>query len=51
MKLFIIFWGILIFTSIAWYGFLLFYIGYKGGKDIQEMARELSKRNLADDQK
>lgn len=47
MKVFIFLWAVLIFSSIAWYAFLLFYIGYKGGKEIGAMAKELSKRNSA----
>jgi hypothetical protein len=42
--LFILFWAVLIFASIAWYAFLLFYIGVKGGKEIGTMARALQAR-------
>ena len=34
---FLIFWTVLIFASIGWYGFLLFYIGFKGGREIKTM--------------
>jgi hypothetical protein len=45
--LFLIFWTVMIFASIAWYGFLLFYIGFKGGREIKEMTKTLSKENSA----
>ena len=32
---FIIFWAVLLFSSIAWYGFLVFYIGLKAGREIR----------------
>ena len=38
---FVIFWTVLIFASILWYGFLIFYIGIKGGKEIRELTRTL----------
>lgn len=41
---FIILWTILVFASIAWYGFLLFYIGVKGGIEIRQMTRTLENR-------
>lgn len=45
------FWGILIFASIAWYAFLLFYVGYKGGRDVLSMTAALRERNrIADDE-
>lgn len=40
---FLIFWAILIFASIAWYGFLVFYVGIKAGRDIRTMTRELGR--------
>jgi hypothetical protein len=43
-NLFVIFWMVMVFTSIAWYGFLLFYIGTRGGKELSEMTRTLGKR-------
>ncbi|MBI3417741.1 MAG: hypothetical protein HY043_20815 [Verrucomicrobia bacterium] len=45
--LFVAVWMILLVTSIAWYGFLVFYIGFKGGKEILEMMRSLDRRNQA----
>jgi len=44
MKIFILGWAILIFGSIAWYGFLLFYIGFKGGQEIFHMTKTLGER-------
>lgn len=40
-QLLILFWTLMIFLSIAWYGFLLFYIGFKGGREILELTRTL----------
>ena len=40
---FILFWSFLILSSIAWYGGLVFYVGYKAGRDILEMIKSLSK--------
>jgi len=39
--LFIWFWTAMIFSSIAWYAYLLFHVGYRGGIDILRMARAL----------
>lgn len=36
---FLIFWAALIFASIAWYGFLVFYVGLKAGRDIRTLIR------------
>ena len=41
--LFVAFWTLMIFLSIAWYGFLLFYVGIKGGKEIGTMTKVLKK--------
>jgi hypothetical protein len=38
---FILFWAALIFASIAWYGFLVFYVGIKAGREIREMIKRL----------
>ena len=46
--LFMIFWMLMVFTSIAWYGFLLFYIGARGGKELREMTRFLGKRGAVE---
>ena len=42
IQAFVIFWTVMIFTSIFWYGFLLFYVGFKGGREIREMIRTLT---------
>jgi hypothetical protein len=34
----------MIFLSIAWYGFLLFYVGFKGGKEIRILTKTLGGR-------
>ena len=39
--LLVIFWAVLIFTSILWYGFLVFYIGWKAGREIKVMTETL----------
>lgn len=39
------FWVVLILGSIAWYGFLVFYVGIKAGRDIREMIKSLSKHD------
>jgi hypothetical protein len=41
MDAFILFWAALILGSIAWYGFLVFYVGIKAGRDIRELIRSL----------
>ena len=40
----VIFWAVLIFASIAWYGYLVFYIGIKAGREIRELTQTLSRR-------
>jgi hypothetical protein len=40
---FIFFWAILLFASIAWYGFLVFYVGLKAGREIRELIKTLQK--------
>ena len=40
----VIFWAVLIFASIFWYAFLVFYVGIKAGREIREMIRTLSDR-------
>ena len=42
---FVIFWSMMIFTSIAWYGFLIFYVGIKGGREIRAMTRAFDRRD------
>ncbi len=42
--LFSYFWTLLVFASIAWYVFLLVYVGIKGGIEILHMTRRMSDR-------
>ena len=49
MDLFVVFWTVMIFTSIAWYGFLLFYVGIKGGREIVVLTKTLDERATADE--
>ena len=37
-----VFWALLIFASIFWYGFLVFYVGAKAGREIREMLKTLA---------
>jgi hypothetical protein len=43
-SVFVVFWSVMIFGSIAWYGFLLFYVGFKGGREIRAMTRAFERR-------
>lgn len=43
-KFFMGFWTVMVFSSVAWYGYLLFHVGIKGGLDIVRMIRVLSAR-------
>ena len=45
MTCFVLFWGVMIFASIAWYGFLIFYVGYKGGREIKTLIRAFEQRD------
>ena len=45
MSFFAVFWTVMIFSSIAWYGFLIFFVGYKGGREIRAMTRAFEKRD------
>ena len=38
---YVIVWALLLFTSIAWYGFLVFYIGYKAGRELLQLIKDL----------
>ena len=38
------FWAVLIFASIAWYAFLVFYVGIKAGREVRELIATLSKK-------
>jgi len=41
-SLLIAFWAALILASIAWYGCLVFYVGWKAGREIRVMTRTLA---------
>ena len=41
---FILVWSALIFGSIAWYAFLVFYVGIKAGREVKELTETLSRR-------
>ena len=43
--LFVVFWTVMIFASIAWYGLLVFYVGFKGGREIKAMTKALERRD------
>ena len=38
------FWAAMIFLSGTWYAVLLFYVGFRGGREILEMTDSLSRR-------
>ncbi len=44
---FVVFWTVMVFASIAWYGFLIFYIGWKGGREIKAMTQAFDRRDEA----
>ncbi len=48
---FVVFWSVMIFASIVWYGFLIFYVGYKGGREIQAMTRAFKRRGDAESER
>jgi SSS family solute:Na+ symporter len=39
------FWSLVIISSVLWYGFLVFYVGYRGFFDIIDMTRALKRRH------
>lgn len=39
---FILFWTVLLFSSILWYGFLVIFIGIKAGRELRTLIRELA---------
>ncbi|MEY4939765.1 MAG: hypothetical protein RIQ93_1500 [Verrucomicrobiota bacterium] len=45
---FVIVWTLLIFASIFWYGFLVFYVGNKAGKEILQMTKTLGESKEAE---
>ena len=42
MKPYIIAWAVLLFSSIAWYGFLVFFIGIRAGKELKTLVKDLT---------
>lgn len=46
---YILFWVALILGSILWYGFLVFYVGIKAGRDIVRMIAALKRRQCEPD--
>ena len=40
-QLFVLFWTVMIFGSIFWYGFLLFYVGTKARREIKSLTKSL----------
>jgi hypothetical protein len=49
-SLLLAFWATLIFASIGWYGFLVFYVGWTAGREIRVMTRTLAAAANAADQ-
>ena len=47
LDFFALFWTLMIFCSLYWYGFLLLYIGLKGGREIIALTRTLAERKNA----
>ncbi|MEO6875144.1 MAG: hypothetical protein ABI222_10010 [Opitutaceae bacterium] len=45
----VLFWLGLLFGSIAWYGFLVFYIGFKAGGEIRTLIKTLRQPPPKDD--
>jgi len=49
MKIWLALWTVLLFASLGWYSFLLFYIGYRGAKEIRTLTRSLDRARSATD--
>jgi hypothetical protein len=45
---FALFWSALLFASIAWYAFLVFYIGLKAGREIRTLLKNLDQPHKPD---
>jgi hypothetical protein len=43
-NLFLVFWSVMIFASIGWYFFLIFYVGAKGGAEIRHLIQSRLQR-------
>ena len=39
---FVLVWAVLLFPSLGWYGFLVFYIGAKAGKELKTLIADLT---------
>jgi len=39
---FLLFWAVLLFVSIFWYGFLVVYLGIKAGREMRDLTRTLA---------
>jgi hypothetical protein len=46
---FVLIWVVLILSSVFWYGFLVFYVGIKAGRDIVEMIAALKRDHAKSD--
>lgn len=38
----VLFWAIVVFSSVGWYALLLFLVGIKGGMEIVQMTKNLT---------
>jgi hypothetical protein len=47
--LFLWFWTVMIFVSIGWYFFLIFYVGAKGGTEIHRLIQSREQRQPEDE--
>ena len=39
---YVLVWAVLLYTSIAWYGFLVFFIGWRAGKELKTLIKDLT---------
>lgn len=39
---YVIAWTLLLFSSIAWYGFLVFFIGIRAGREMKTLIKDLT---------
>ena len=42
---YVLIWAVLLFASIAWYGFLVFFIGFRAGKELKTLIKDLTSKN------
>ena len=45
---YVLVWAVLLFTSIAWYGFLVFFIGIRAGKELKTLIKDLTVNKARD---